>query len=326
MFIISHKFTRLRARVLPGTRGLLLVSAILLASPAWSFVSTPDYGGPFVATWNGVGDVIQTSSSQCVISTDDAAGKKGKPGSGNPGDGKQQKYHVSANVSGSPGFTLHKIDAGNTIPFTLSYINNGKKPVKIAIPRKLYGGFDGGDNNTCDKFSQFEVYIAEADLRGMPVGTYRAIVNVTHTTDKTNEAASGSLEISLRITAEAFDITALDNLVLGSWDGAATSLIASETFCVSGTASLYKITANGEAAGFTLSNGTDTIIYEVRFAPGPDASNGQPLLDGVPEGSYTLENQCVGDNTALYVETVSPLDSLSAGAYSGQLTLTIEPT
>jgi hypothetical protein len=309
----------------PGTSGvrfapaLLLTFAALLATPAWSFVSTPDYGGPVTAVWNGVGDIVETSGSQCVISTQD------KPQDA-PGEGKKKKYFVSSNISGIPEFSLHKTDAGNTIPFTLSYLNGGGQPTQIAFPSTSYGAFRGGNVNQCNKMSRFEIFIAEADLRGMPVGTYRATLNVSHIVDNTNETATGTIEVSLRIDAASIALTALDNIDLGSWDGAAASLGGNEAFCVSGTALLYQITASGGAGGFTLSNGSTTIVYEVRFAEGTDAINGQPLLDGITAGAYPLPDQCAGDNTSIYIETTSPLADASAGAYSGQLTLIVEPT
>lgn len=298
---------------------LLLAFAMLLAAPAWSFVSTPDYGGPVTAVWNGVGDIVQNSGSQCVIATRD------KPTDG-PGEGRSKKYYVSSNISGSPEFALHKTDADNTIPFTLSYFNGAGQPTQIVFPSTPYGKFHGGYLNKCDRMSRFEIFIAEADLRGMPVGTYRATLNISHIVDNTNETATGTIEVSLRINAASIALTALDDIDLGSWDGVAASLGGNETFCVSGTALLYQVTASGGAGGFTLSNGSDTITYEVRFAEGTDAINGQTLFNDVTAGSYPLPNQCTGDNTSIYIETVTPLASASAGAYSGQLTLTVEPT
>jgi len=307
--------TRASARI---ARLLLLACWAVLAAPSWGFISDPAYGS-INSSWNGVGDVADFSGSQCVISTEDNPPKDG------PGEGKKKKYFLSVSIAGETQFVLHKTDAGDTIPFALSY-SNGKGPSEpILVPGASNGPFDGGDVKKCGVSSRFEILVAELDLRGMPAGDYRAILAITHTNEATGETGSGTLVISLRITAQAIALTALDNIDLGTWDGVAATLSAGESFCVSGTAYQYQITARGEAGGFTLSNGVDTIVYEVRFAQGTDASAGQALLVGVPVGTYPLVGQCTGDNAAMFIQTLTPLSSSSSGAYFGQLTLTVEP-
>jgi len=292
---------------------------LLLASPAWSFIAAPNYGSQLTAGWNGVGDVVQASASQCVISTQDNPPKDG------PGEGKAQKYELTASVVGNPQFALTRTGSGDSVPFTLSYFNGGGKPDAIDTPGASYGPFTGGNLKKCNRQSRFEIFIAEASLRGMPAGQYRATLSVTHTNLTTGESAGGTLELILNITAEAISLTALDNVVLGTWDGVADNLAANEPFCVSGTADLFRVMATGEASGFTISNGVDLIYYEVRFAQGTDASAGVALTHSTPTGSYVLADQCVGDNTAIFIQTLTPLLDVSEGSYIGQLTLTVEP-
>ena len=290
----------------------------LLPLPAWAEIGVPDYGGSITASWNGVGDVFEISGSQCVISTEVKGGNKPKPG-------KKKKYYMSAQVSGSPDFNLRSADGTLTVPFELFYFNRKGAAEPIINPGVLYGKYDGGDTKKCDSVSRFEVFIAENDLKGLPMGTYRASLLVTHVVDKTNETASGNIEIILSVTAAAIEMSGLGDVDLGSWDGVAPALVANESFCVSGTASGYRLRATGGASGFTLSNGIDTLLYEVRFAPAADARTGVVLVSDIAEGIFPLSAQCSGFNAALYIRTVTPLGDVSAGDYIGTLVVTAEP-
>lgn len=296
----------------------LLPLLLLCGQPAWSFIAAPSYGGPVSGVWAGVGDVVAQSGTQCVVSTED------RPRD-DPGDGKRVDYLVTVDVVGGTAFTVTSVSSGLSVPFSLSYFNGGGQASPIPQAGTPNGPFKGGRNRNCNRASRFEVLFLEADLRGMPADTYLATLSITHINTVTGETASGSLQVSLRIDAASIEITAVANIELGTWDIVSPSLAANESFCVSGTALLYQITATGDTGQFSITNGIDTIVYEVLFAPTTDASGGTPLIHGVPEGSYALPDLCAGDNAAIYIQTITPLGSVGEGAYVGQLTLTVEP-
>jgi len=278
----------------------------------------PAYPGPVSGNWNGVGDVVEYSGTMCVVATRDRGGDP-------PGEGRIRRYSVTANVIGNPNFELTETTTSATIPFSLAYQYRNRAPLAMPVPGTPYGNFRGRRISNCNRQSRFEVFVAEADMLGMLPGTYQATLNITHTNLTTGETASGTLDIVLVINVDWIQLNFLDDVDLGSWDGIAANLTANESFNVCGTAPQYQITATGGSGAFTITDGTDIIAYEVLFAEGTDASSGLSLTHGVAQGVFTVQPACVGDNAAIYVRTLTPLESVGAGSYGDQLTITVAP-
>lgn len=153
-------------------------------------------------------------------------------------------------------------------------------------------------------------------------------------TDGTVGATStGTAEINVSIP-QLIKISGLADLNFGTYSGSG-DLDLNENVVVAGNDSsaspTYRVTASGSGASsaFTVSNGTETLPYRVFF-------NDQAGIAGTTETAATtpLTNQggihtSLGTNTenanyrVLFAETA--LQNAAAGAYTGTLTLVVEP-
>lgn len=129
-------------------------------------------------------------------------------------------------------------------------------------------------------------------------------------------------------------ITGLSDVNFGSISNLAVDAVQAQSLCVysNGTGNRYAVRADGSGAGgaFTLSNGTSTLTYDVRWNSQPGQTNGTILMPQVLLGSQSTaaQNQtCTnGPATSASLIVTLPATSLSsaeAGSYGGTLTLIV---
>ena len=140
--------------------------------------------------------------------------------------------------------------------------------------------------------------------------------------------STGDLDITLTVSDEV-RINNLTDIPL-AFSGADVSN-TSEACIYRNSAATYQITATGDGAAnaFTLTNGSDTVNYSVRYDDGTGfvgMTSGTPLAQTNAE---SVNDSCVtaGSNNATIEVTVLAADatSLPADSYTGTLTLLVAP-
>jgi hypothetical protein len=127
-------------------------------------------------------------------------------------------------------------------------------------------------------------------------------------------------------------ITGLNDVSFGSISNLAVDAVQSQSVCAysSGSGNTYSVRADGSGAGgaFTLTSGSTSLAYSVRWNNQPGQTNGTALTAGAPLGSQTTnaQNQTCssGPSTTASLIVTLPATSLSsatAGTYSGTLTI-----
>lgn len=88
-------------------------------------------------------------------------------------------------------------------------------------------------------------------------------------------------------------------------------------------------TGSGAASAFTITNGSQTIAYNVYFNDVTGNTGEAPLVSGTPLGSQTGGAVTLGATTLnanVHVEILEAnLQNVNAGSYSGTLTLVVAP-
>lgn len=157
-------------------------------------------------------------------------------------------------------------------------------------------------------------------------------------------SSSANVEITLTSNLNA-RITGLNDIVLGSWPGAG-DLAGDDDLCIGRNGvgffanGLYRIRASGDGdaadvSAFTLSNGTDTLYYNVFFNDVVGLGGRQPLTAGVTLttqsslGLFQWLNLLFGcavpnANVSVIVPDTQ-LRGATSGTYAGTLTLVLIP-
>lgn len=120
-------------------------------------------------------------------------------------------------------------------------------------------------------------------------------------------------------------ISNMNNIGLGSWDGSG-DVTDEDGVCVFNDGGPnYLITASGSGGGgsFELSNGSESIDYEVRFKGTSISANNSHSFSGADE----IDDSCGGGTNATVRITVPESELLDAhkGSYSGTLNLQVDP-
>lgn len=129
-------------------------------------------------------------------------------------------------------------------------------------------------------------------------------------------------------------ITGLNDVSFGNISNLAADSIQSQSVCAysNGVGQTYSVRADGSGAGgaFTLSSGSATLVYGVRWSSQSGQSNGTALTAGASlSGQATnAQNQTCSNGpptTASLIITLpaTSLSSATAGTYSGTLTLIV---
>ena len=160
----------------------------------------------------------------------------------------------------------------------------------------------------------------------------------------TGPASSGSVDITLTANLLA-RISGLTDMLLGAWAGSG-DMTADENICIGRNGvglfafGNYRIRANGDGDAFdvnafTLTNGVDTVYYDVYFNDAPNLAGRQQLTGGVMLSGQTaigftqLFNWFLGctfrnANVSIVVPEAELLGT-SSGTYAGTLTLVLIP-
>lgn len=147
------------------------------------------------------------------------------------------------------------------------------------------------------------------------------------------ETSTGSSDLSIEIP-EFVRISDVGDLAFGSYGGSG-DVNGNDDLCIyrNNPAATYFVTASGDgaASAFSMTDGTNTIAYNVYFN---DASGttGEALLttnskSTQQSGANTSALDCGGSNNAnFHVEILEAnLMSAAAGSYNGTLTMVAEP-
>ena len=127
-------------------------------------------------------------------------------------------------------------------------------------------------------------------------------------------------------------ISGLSDVSFGTISNLTVDSVQSQSVCAysNGSGQTYSVRADGSGAGgaFTLSSGSGTLAYGVRWNSQPGQSNGTALTPGTSLGSQATnaQNQLCSNGpptTASLIVTLpaTSLSSATAGTYSGTLTI-----
>ena len=145
--------------------------------------------------------------------------------------------------------------------------------------------------------------------------------------------STGSANITLTIPTQV-RISGLADLALGTWSGSG-SKTANDDVCVytNNPGAGYRVTATGNGTGgaFTVASGAETVAYEVRWNDQTGTAGNVQLTSGVQlasqTGANTSSQTCGGLNSANFQVTFtsSALAAAKSGAYTGLLSIVVEP-
>ncbi len=325
----------------------LSLALLMLSSAAQAFINNPNYQNNSWdhGTWSNTGDIRIVGPKRCVMSTD----------GGNRSSGNPSNYTVTASMTTGDGlFQLTQIGGDGsgqeTIPFSLEYewnddTSSTNETLGYAAPSNQHlggirvGGTNCSINGVRVNNARMIIQINEADLMAAENGDYEGFLTVTHTGGIAmgQSKSRTNLRISLSKITTVIQIRKLGTVDLGTWDGVTAFIDDRERYCVYSSVGPYRITADsvtegsGGAGTFAIEHvvlaGTK-IDYDLYLDDDNNAENGGTLIanGGTITGfTGTTDIACPGNNAALYVRTTSNLGIASAGVYSAQLTLTIEP-
>jgi hypothetical protein len=168
----------------------------------------------------------------------------------------------------------------------------------------------------------------------LPLATASDIDLAAATQGTQGATSTGNLSISITIPTLA-RITALNDILLGSWSGTGALSGFDNAICVWSSTGGYSVTARGSGTSnaFTLSNGTQTVAYTVQWAQTGGASSGTAMTSGTALTGRTTNatsTSCstgVASTAGVFVTIAeSVLAASRPGAYTGTLTLVITPT
>jgi len=146
--------------------------------------------------------------------------------------------------------------------------------------------------------------------------------------------STGSISISATVPGRV-EISGLSDVAFGTVDPGAAATSA-ENLCVWSNTSgrTYQVTATGSGAAnaFALTDGANTLAYDVQWADSTGQSSGTALTSGTPLGAQasTATNPTCSAGPATTASlivnmTAANLQSAVAGAYTGTLTLVVAP-
>ncbi|MEJ2205359.1 MAG: hypothetical protein P8170_14775 [Gemmatimonadota bacterium] len=147
--------------------------------------------------------------------------------------------------------------------------------------------------------------------------------------------STGTVDVDIAINPLVW-IQRLDGLDAGTYVPGGGGETAEDDFCVwtnQGTGN-YQITVTSTSTSMTASSGTDSVTYVTRLnLAGTDGSVGTVVTDGDTETGSTgapgafPPPSCATDNASVHVTfaEVGNLDGATAGSYTDELQLLVEP-
>lgn len=184
----------------------------------------------------------------------------------------------------------------------------------------------GGEN------ARLRITYPELSVASAPPGTYDQTYRI-EVANSGQGKSSGKAKMSVDLTlVDVVQVSEIDNIDLGTYSGA--DLQGSDQLCVfrrSGGSYAVSITGSGAGGSFVISNGTTDIPIDLTWddGTGPAAVLPGGLLPGRSNsrtGSPSCNNGASNNaELAARVDQADILaDGVTAGGYSGTLTLTIE--
>lgn len=288
----------------------------------------------FSQTWIGVGD-IPLSGTGCVVSS--TAGSLIEIIFGGGSAVPYQLRMVMA--SGSPNTPFSLTNGTDTLPVSFSVTDLIGGGTQNLSPNQYSNSLNY--QYTCSSLGNnaaLNFFVSQADLYGVPAGTYSQNFNLrARRTDSGQIANQTGLNATV-VVPSLVQISNIDDINLGAYDGVSPFVSYNETFCVYTNTTAYTIapssgTMGAGAGSFALDNAGNLLEYTVRVDNSIDASAGALLTNGqtsaalAPNQSTPLSVNCNGgDNAAVYLRFDGPqLQSALPGSYSGVLNLRVSP-
>ena len=142
---------------------------------------------------------------------------------------------------------------------------------------------------------------------------------------------SGTVSVEANFS-NVIKVSRLDNMEFSD-HSAGNDMVVSDNFCVyrRGNDGKYKVTISGDGASsaFTLSKGTNTLDYTVKFSDDTTPSDGTDMTTNTESSSEffgsTESRSCGGsDNTSIQI-TISDSDAVKAkaGKYTVNITILV---
>ncbi len=135
--------------------------------------------------------------------------------------------------------------------------------------------------------------------------------------------------------AQQVRISRLTDVAFGTISNFATDQTRTQNVCAHSTSPTrgYRVTARGSGAAFafTLASGSNRLAYEVQWAGSTGQSVGTSLVANVAQGGFTGRGNTStcgnGVRTASLITILrsTAIGSVTAGAYTGTLTLILAP-
>jgi hypothetical protein len=222
------------------------------------------------------------------------------------------------------------VSPGNpSIPMTVTFIDIGvsSEPLTPGV----YSAKDKIGASSCPSAdnAQIRVDLTLADLSTALAGNYQGTFTLTVGQNTGSQQAAEQFTVSLTVP-EMIRISGLTDIDLGVFDGT-NDLNGQSAACVyrNSGADAYSLTATGGSSnGFEVSNGLDTIAFQVAYDNGSGVPG--PLVHATPtnqNNADTTDPACGGSPNASVRVTALASDMVgsSAGNYAGILTLIVAP-
>ncbi|MFC6634821.1 hypothetical protein [Microbulbifer taiwanensis] len=293
----------------------------------------------YIAAWNGSGG-LTGEDDYCIRSFERIRGHGSQNGR-YPRDYDVAAYGDSY-IDGDGDFALEN-GSGEQLKVSLSWRGNSTGGSFVTLrPNETSGDVTSRQNgavrcNDSDAAATIRIDISAATLASASAGTYAATFRIDawqFDDDGSRYPSSGPIYQSFTVTLpELVQITNLDNIDLGSFDGV-SDIIEGDDICIfrNGFGN-FRIKANGgpgDGDPFLLSNGTSQIPYQVALKddsmPDPISVTEAQWLGGLMgHGSKDCGG---GNNTNASVQVTtlaSDMATATSGSYLGTLYLTVEP-
>lgn len=299
-------------RFLLAALGLVLCS---FSHTGWSVLyADPEFGDFQFGSWNGQGSPLPLTRDSCVTSYF-LLPRWMIP------------YYVTTRMVPAAGEFVLTGDGGYTVGFTLEIAEGAGAVWEPLTPEQVSTGLESG----CP---QLRLEPNATDLYRVPAGQYSTTIELD-LTNNWNDFVHRDMTVSIQIP-RLIQISEMDNISLGTYDGSPGPRTYTETFCVYTNAGDYSIqanSANGSSGTYALSGATGQLEYTVRASNAIDmvspvtlTNGGVPAIFGA-DLSTLLDGNCdSGPNAAIQIEIPeSELQAAPPGDYSGTLVLQVSP-
>jgi len=294
-------------RFYPSIALLFLLNFFIQAQAA---ISLQDSITIDLGTWSGSGDIDIDSNDFCVLSEDEDSA---------------EDYRVR--ITNNPFVLSGSID---TLPITIVYEDtqiNGSETLTAASFTTI--NKTGLVDCATITNGKFRLVITEADLQAATAGTYSTTLSVEF--DQVNASGNVTSTFTAAVAIPSLvRISGINDIDLGTWDGV-NDISADTPVCIyKNAAGAYSTTliGNGADNAFTLTDGSKTIPYFVRYTDGNGLTKNAPkgiILTGFGGSSQSLtcNNGTNGKLDITIPNTI--LTTFTAGTYTGVLTMLVAP-